>query len=136
MGLDAEAESDATTATGIATVGVAVADDITETIAVARTRRTLPPVVSGATSVLHLRIARLVISVLRSFAGDGVGVQKSRKIRRGLSVMDSPRGLFIEEERCKSSALRLHRRRIPSAPLSHRFVFARSSHPYRESFLP
>ena len=76
--LDAEAESDAKTAVGDASVGVAVAEDKTETIAVARPRRTLPPAVSGATSVLHLRVARLVIGVLRSFSRNGVGVPKPR----------------------------------------------------------
>ena len=48
--LDAEAESDATTEAGVVTVGGAAAGDITEIIAVARIRRTLPPVVSGATT--------------------------------------------------------------------------------------
>ena len=43
--LDAEAESDAITVVGVVIVGVAVAVDITEIIAVARIRRTLPPVV-------------------------------------------------------------------------------------------
>jgi len=71
--LDAEAESDATTVVGVATVGGAVADDITENIACARTRRTLPPDESGATFVLHLRVACLVICVLRSFSRNGVG---------------------------------------------------------------
>ena len=51
--LDAEAESDATTDVGVATAGVAVAGDKTETIAVARIRRTLPPVVSGATTAVQ-----------------------------------------------------------------------------------
>ena len=42
-----ESESDAITVVGVVIVGVAVAVDITEIIAVARIRRTLPPVVSG-----------------------------------------------------------------------------------------
>ena len=71
--LDAEAESDATTVAGGETVGATVAIDTTETIAVARTRRTLPPCVSGATFVLRLRVARLVIGVLRSFSRNGEG---------------------------------------------------------------
>ena len=41
-----ESESDAITVVGVVIVGVAVAVDITEIIAVARIRRTLPPVVS------------------------------------------------------------------------------------------
>ncbi len=47
-----ESESDAITVVGVVIVGVAVAVavDITEIIAVARIRRTLPPVVSGATT--------------------------------------------------------------------------------------
>ena len=68
-----ESESDAITVVGVVIVGVAVAVDITEIIAVARIRRTLPPVVSGATFVLHLRVACLVICVLRSFSRNGIG---------------------------------------------------------------
>lgn len=45
-----ESESDAITVVGVVIVGVAVAVDITEIIAVARIRRTLPPVVSGTTT--------------------------------------------------------------------------------------
>ncbi len=45
-----ESESDAITVVGVVIVGVAIAVDITEIIAVARIRRTLPPVVSGATT--------------------------------------------------------------------------------------
>lgn len=45
-----ESESDAITVVGVVIVGVAVAVDITEIIAVARIRRTLPPVVSRATT--------------------------------------------------------------------------------------
>ena len=45
-----ESESDAITVVGVVIVGVAVAVDITEIIAVARIRRTLPPVVSGGTT--------------------------------------------------------------------------------------
>ena len=71
--LDAEAESDATTAGGGVIVGDAAAVDTTETSAVARIRRTLPPGVSGATFVLHLRVACLVICVLRSFSRNGIG---------------------------------------------------------------
>ena len=71
--LDAEAESDANTGAGAGIVGGAAAVDKTEIIAVARTRRTLPPAVSGATLVLHLRVTCLVICVLRSFSRNGVG---------------------------------------------------------------
>ena len=72
-GLDAEAESDATTIAGIAIAVAATAVDTTKTINTIRIGRTLPPCVSGATSVLHLRVARLVIGVLRSFSRNGVG---------------------------------------------------------------
>lgn len=48
-----ESESDAITVVGVVIVGVAVAVDITEIIAVARIRRTLPPVVSGATTTVQ-----------------------------------------------------------------------------------
>lgn len=48
-----ESESDAITVVGVVIVGVAVAVDITEIIAVARIRRTLPPVVSGATAAVQ-----------------------------------------------------------------------------------
>ena len=72
--LDAEAESDATTEVGVGIVGAAAAVDTTETIAEARIRRTPPPADSGATFVLHLRVACLVvICVLRSFSRNGVG---------------------------------------------------------------
>lgn len=71
--LDAEAESDATTATGAVSTKDAPGGDTTKIIAEVRTRRTLPPAVSGATSVLHLRVARLVIGVLRSFSRNGEG---------------------------------------------------------------
>ena len=58
------------------------------------------------------------------------------EIRRGLPIADSPRGLFIEVGRRKNSELPLHRRYIPSALLSRKFVSVRSNHPFRESFLP
>ena len=61
---------------------------------------------------------------------------KQTKIRRGLPIADSPRGLFIEVGRRKNSELPLHRRYIPSALLSRKFVSVRSNHPFRESFLP
>ena len=48
-----ESESDAITVVGVVIVGVAVAVDITEIIAVARRRRTLPPDVSGATTAVQ-----------------------------------------------------------------------------------
>ena len=61
---------------------------------------------------------------------------KQTKIRRGLPIADSPRGLFIEVGRRKNSELPLHRRYIPSAQLSRKFVSVRSNHPFRESFQP
>ena len=134
--LDAEAESDAKTVAGVVIAGVAVAVDKTEIIAVARIRRTLPPDVSGATFVLHLRVACLVICVLRSFSRNGVGGGNKPKLEEGCPFADSPRGLFIEVGRRKNSELPLHRRYIPSAQLSRKFVSVRSNHPFRESFQP
>ena len=61
---------------------------------------------------------------------------KQTKIRRGLPIAGSPRGLFIEVGRRKNSELPLHRRYIPSAQLSRKFVSVRSNHPFRESFQP
>ena len=134
--LDAEAESDAKTAVGVVIAGAAAAVDTTEIIAAARTRRTLPPGGSGATFVLHLRVACLVICVLRSFSRNGVGGGNKPKLEEGCPFADSPRGLFIEVGRRKNSELPLHRRHIPSALLSRKFVSVRSNHPFRESFLP
>lgn len=58
---------------GVGKAGGAVGADITENTVVARTRRTLPPVVLGALFVLHLRVTCLVICVLRSFSRNGLG---------------------------------------------------------------
>ena len=81
--LDAEAESDAKTEAGVVKVGGAGADDTTEIIAEARRRSPLPPDVSGATFVLHLRVACLVICVLRSFSRNGVGGGNKPKLEEG-----------------------------------------------------
>ena len=50
-----ESESDAITVVGVVIVGVAVAVDITEIIAVARIRRTLPPPVRRTRQQYHDR---------------------------------------------------------------------------------
>ena len=94
--LDAEAESDAKTGAGAAIVGAAGAVDKTEKIAVARTRRTLPPEVSGTTFVLYLRVARLVIGVLRSFAGDGVGGGTKPKSEEGCPLWTALAGCLLK----------------------------------------
>jgi len=96
--LDAEAESDANTAGGAAIVGVAGAVDKTEITAVARKRRTLPPVVSGATLVLHLRVTCLVICVLRSFSRNGVGggTKASMKSEEGCPLRTALAGYLLK----------------------------------------
>lgn len=94
--LDAEAESDAITGAGGVIGGGTTAVDLTEITAVARTRRTLPPEVSGATFVLYLRVARLVIGVLRSFAGDGVGGGTKPKSEEGCPLWTALAGCLLK----------------------------------------
>ena len=138
-GLDPEAQSDATTVAGeVRLAAVAVAGDKTEIIAAARKRRTLPPGESGATSVLHLRVTRLIIGVLHSFSRNrvGGGTEVSMESEEGCPLQDSPHGLFIEGGHCRNSGRHPHRKHIPSVPLSRRFVSVRNNHPCRESFPP
>ena len=96
--LDAEAESDAKTAGGVVTVGAAAAVDNTEIIAAARKRRTLPPDVSGATFVLHLRVTCLVICVLRSFSRNrvGGGTKASMKSEEGCPLRTALAGYLLK----------------------------------------
>ena len=70
--LHAEAERDAITDVGRGIRGGAESDDNTETIAVARIRRTLPPAAIVATKFLHLRVAGFVVSILSTLTRYGV----------------------------------------------------------------
>lgn len=73
MGSNAEAEGHAKSVTGVAIVGAAGAGDNAETVGVAATRRTLPPVVRRAIHLLDGGVTSGIVGVLRTLTSLGVG---------------------------------------------------------------
>ena len=71
--LNAKCKSEALTGAGGVIVGGAGSGDITEANTVGKISRTPPPGANGTSFVLHLRVTRLVICVLRSFSRNGNG---------------------------------------------------------------
>ena len=104
FGLKTEAEGHAQRSSGVAAVGDACADDITEESGVAATRRALPPGARIASSVLHLAVTCGVVGILATLAALGVGDaaedfdfrQQEQLVRRGVdgAALVARRGLL------------------------------------------
>ena len=97
--LNAKCKSDAITIWGGAViVGVAAFIDTTEVIAIFKIGRTLPPPTNITTYFLHLRVASLVICVLRSFSRNGVcgGTEVSMKSEEGCPLRTALAGYLLK----------------------------------------
>ena len=73
LSLNAEAESHAIRVVGVAVVSAAFAADITEAGATAPIRGTLPPVRGSIVDILDLAVSNLIVGVLTSLTGLGIG---------------------------------------------------------------